>query len=248
MDDSLSKTESQGVSESQPISRSEGHPLEPPKSILIVDDHPMMRMGAAACFSEAPDCRVAGETDNAEEALALALRLRPDVVLLDIRLKGELSGIDVARSLRKQLPDTKIIVLTNFPHEPYVRAMMELGVDGYLLKDTPPRDVLDAVRMVMKGRHVFSATISSRIVRGYLDSQDSGERHDGPSLTSREAEVLQLVADGRTNDEIAEVLNLSVKAIQAHLTRLYEKLGARNRTEAVVYAARRGLVVLDHPH
>jgi len=84
-------------------------------------------------------------------------------------------------------------------------------------------------------------------VRGYLHSQDSGERDDGPSLTSREAEVLQLVADGRTNDEIAEVLSLSVKAIQAHLTHLYDKLGARNRTEAVVHAARRGLVVLDHP-
>jgi len=99
--------------------------------------------------------------------------------------------------------------------------------------------------MVMKGRNVFSATISSRIVRGYLGSPDSEERDRGPNLTSREAEVLQLVADGRTNDEIAEVLSLSAKAIQAHLTRLYEKLGVRNRTEAVVHAARHGLVVLD---
>ena len=247
MDASSSNPENPQASESEPSSRPEEPAVGLPTTILIVDDHPMMQMGAATYLNEASDCQVVAQADNADDALTLALHVRPDVAIVDIRLKGGKTGINLARDLRKQLPETKIVVLTNFPHEPYVRAMMELGVDGYLLKDTPPRDVLDAVRMVMKGRHVFSATISSRIVRGYLHSQDSGERDDGPSLTSREAEVLQLVADGRTNDEIAEVLSLSVKAIQAHLTHLYDKLGARNRTEAVVHAARRGLVVLDHP-
>jgi len=205
----------------------------------------MIRVGVVSYLDEAPDCRIVGEADNFEEALDLAIHLRPDVVLADIRLKGERTGIDLARALRKEVPESKILVLTNFPHEPYVRAMMEIGVEGYLLKDTPPGDVLEAVRMVMKGRNVFSATVSSGIVRGYLHSSSTREGREADSLTSREAEVLQLIADGRTNDGIAEVLGVSVKTIQVHLTNLYSKLGAHNRTEAVIQAARRGLVVLD---
>ncbi len=215
------------------------------KDILVVDDHPMLRVGAVAFLSAADDCRIVGEAEDYDDALDKARHLHPDVVLLDIRLKGERNGIDLARALRSEVPDAKILVLSNFPHEPYVRAMMELGVEGYLLKDTPPSDVLEAIRMVMSGRNVYSAAISSGVVRGYLNSPYSRQERDKENLTSREAEVLQLIADGRTNDDIAEALGLSVKAIQAHLTNLYSKLGARNRTEAVVQAARRGLVVLD---
>ena len=125
----------------------------------------MMRAGAATLLDQAPDCRVAGQADNADDALLLAREIQPDVAVVDIRLKGTRTGIDLARDLREHLPDTKIIVLTNFPHEPYVRAMIELGVEGYLLKDTPAPEVLDAVRMVIEGRSVFSATISTRIAR-----------------------------------------------------------------------------------
>ena len=205
----------------------------------------MMRVGAVTYLNDAPDCEVVGEADNVDEALDLAVHFRPNIVLLDIRLRGDRNGIDLARELRREVPDTKIIILTNFPYEPYVRAMMELAVDGYLLKDTPPSEVLEAVRMVMRGRNVFSATVSTGIVRGYLHSPYSREGRSKDSLTSREAEVLQLVADGRTNDDVAEALGVSTKAIEMHLTHLYAKLGARNRTEAVVQAARRGLVILD---
>ena len=224
-----------------------GKESEPPstKRILVVDDHPMLRVGAIAYLSEADDCEIVGEADNARDALDLARLVKPDIVLLDIRLKGDRNGIDLARDLREELPDTKIVVLTNFPHEPYVRAMMELGIDGYLLKDTPPRDVLEALRMVMRGRNVFSSKVSDNIVKGYLHSPYTRAQRDKNSLTSRETEVLQLVADGRINEDIAEQLGVSVKAIQVHLTNLYAKLGARNRTEAVVQAARRGLVILD---
>ena len=221
--------------------------FEREKSVLVVDDHPMMRMGIVACLNGAPDSRVVGEADNAADALDLALHLRPDIALVDIRLKGERNGIDLARALRQQAPETKIIVLTNYPHEPYVRAMMEIGVEGYLLKDTPPSDVLDAIRMVTRGRNVLSAPVSSRVVRGYLNSTHSRGTTSKHTLTSRETEILQLVADGRTNDDIAEIVNVSVKTIQVQLTSVYSKLGARNRTEAVVQAIRRGLVVLDDP-
>lgn len=226
-----------------PVPTSESTPT---KTILVVDDHPMMRVGAAAALSNAPDCSVVGETDNADDALEMAGRLKPNIVLTDIRLRGERTGVDLARDLRKRIPDSKIIVFTNFPHEPYVRAMMELGVEGYLLKDTPPSDVLDAIRMVAKGRNVFSSAVTSSIVRGYLRTPDARQDRSGrESLTSREAEVLQLVAEGRGNDEIAQTLGVTVKAIQVHLSNLYAKLGAHSRTEAVVQAAKRGLVVLE---
>jgi DNA-binding NarL/FixJ family response regulator len=117
--------------------------------VLVVDDHPMLRVGVVSFLSDSSDCDVVGETNNAAEGLELARLMRPDIVLLDIRLRGERNGIDLARDLREQVPDAKIVVLTNFPHEPYVRAMMELGVDGYLLKDTPPSDILEGLRMVM---------------------------------------------------------------------------------------------------
>ncbi len=207
----------------------------------------MMRLGTVGFLGESPDCEVVGEAETFQQALDLTLKLRPDVVLTDIRLKGDQTGIDLARELRQRVPEIKIIVHTNFPHEPYVRAMMELGVEGYLLKDTPPADVLEAVRMVMRGRNVYSSTISSGIVRGYLDSPYNRSRGSKQALTSREAEVLQLIADGRTNDDISEALGLSIKSVQVHLTNLYSKLGVHSRTEAIIQAARRGLIVMEGP-
>ena len=220
---------------------------ERPKRILVVDDHPMMRVGAVTMLREAEDCEVVGEADHYQEALQLALSLRVDIVLTDIRLKGERTGIDLARSLRAEAPEIKILVLTNYPHEPYVRAMMELEVEGYLLKDTPPAEILEAVRMVMRGRNVYSATISSGIVRGFLSRTKHGRKRHGDELTSREAEILQLMADGRTNDDIAEMLRISVKGVRWHLSSLYQKLGVGSRSEAIVQAARRGLVILEEP-
>lgn len=207
----------------------------------------MMRVGAVSVLRTAEDCDIVGEADSYQEALRLALSLHPDIVLTDIRLKGEQTGIDLARALRADAPEIKILVLTNYPHEPYVRAMMELEVEGYLLKDTPPADILEAVRMVMSGRNVYSATISSGIVRGYLSGTRAGAERQGEGLTAREAEILQLMADGRSNDDIAETLQISVKGVRWHLSSLYQKLGVGNRSEAIIQAARRGLVVLDQP-
>ena len=209
-------------------------------SVLLVDDHPIIRMGARGAFASAPEFHVAGEADNADDAIRLAEVLRPDIVFLDIKLKGDKTGIDVARDLRKRLPGARIIVFTNFGQEPYIKAMMAIGVDAYLLKDTPPAEIVHTLRMVLQGRSVFSSEVSSMLVKAYVDRPDGG-----PRLTAREADVLQWIADGKTNDEIAKGLSVSVKAIQMHLTHIYEKLGARNRTEALVIAARSGLVVLD---
>jgi DNA-binding NarL/FixJ family response regulator len=209
-------------------------------SVMVVDDHPIIRMGTRAALSDAPEFQIVGEADNADDALTLASVLRPDIVFLDIKLKGARNGVEVARGLRKMAPSTKIVVFTNFGQEAYIKAMMAIGVDAYLLKDTPPAEVVHTLRMVLQGRSVFSSEVSSMLVQAYL-----GRANESVKLSSREAGVMQLVADGKTNEEIADSMGVSPKAVQVHLTNIYSKLGARNRTEALVIAARNGLVVLD---
>ncbi len=213
--------------------------------VLVVDDHPLLRTGVTTCLSSVEDFSTVGESDNAADALWLVRQARPDVVLLDIRLKGSMNGIDLAREIRRESPTTKIVMLTNYTYEPYVRAAMEVGVEGYIIKDTPPSEVIEAMRMVVSGRTVFSERIKEKIVAGYLSSPLAASRQAPESLTHREQEVLRLLAEGTSNSEIAEHLALSVKAIQAHLTNIYGKMGVQSRAEAIVQAARRGLVILD---
>ena len=126
-----------------------------------------------------------------------------------------------------------------------IRAMMEAGVDGYILKDTPPRDVIESVRMVMDGRTVFSSQVSGSLVRGYLSLSTGAQGKQPDAITDRERDVLQLLVNGATNAEIANELHVSVGTVQFHLTNIYSKLGVRSRAEAIVHASREGLVVLD---
>ena len=177
--------------------------------------------------------------------LDVASREEPDVLLTDIRLKGETNGIELARRFHIDYPTVKIIVLTNYSNEPYIKAMMEIGVKGYILKDTPAHDVIESVRMVMNGRTVYSEQISNKIVKGYLGEAFNHHSDGADRVTERESEVLSLLASGASNPEIAEYLHVSVGTIQFHLTSLYGKLGVRNRAEAVIQAAKEGLVVID---
>jgi DNA-binding NarL/FixJ family response regulator len=210
-----------------------------PWKVMIVDDHPIVRQGLKAAIDAQSDFEIAGEADNADDAISAVEMLGPDIVLLDIRLKGSRSGVDVATALKKAKPNIKIAVLTNHAQEPYLRAMVNAGVDGYLLKDTPPSQIVEALRMILEGRNVYSENINSNLVVGYLKSEGTGD------LTAREAEVLQLVAEGLSNDQVAQRLNLGQKAVQLHLSRIYSKLGVSGRTEAIVQAAKAGLIVID---
>ena len=212
--------------------------------VLIVDDHPLLRVGAATYLAQSDQFEVVGDAETAEEGLRLTQSLSPDVITLDIRLSGEHSGVWLAKQIRSEGLNVKILVLTNFMHEPYVRAMMEVGVDGYLLKDTAPSGIADAIRMIAGGRTVFSSSVSRKMVGGYLSS--GAARGDSPDrLTPREVEVLQLATYEGTNRELADRLGISVKGIQQHLTSIYSKLRVQNRTEAVVKAARAGIIVVD---
>lgn len=214
-------------------------------NVLLVDDHPLLRSGAAKFIGDSGDCQVVGESDNVEDALRKAKALHPTVAVLDIMLKGTKNGVDLAKSLREELPDTKLLILTNYSQEPYIRAMAELGVNGYLLKDTPPADILNAIRMIAGGRSVFSDEVRSQVIGSYLTTSGRSEAGTGERLTLKEIEVLKLLAGGASNAEIGTALGVTVKAIQQHLSNIFGKLDARSRTEAVIQAVRRGLVVIE---
>jgi DNA-binding NarL/FixJ family response regulator len=190
------------------------------------------------------DIEVVGDVATVAEALQVTRQEAPDILLTDIRLSGDVNGVELARVLREENPDVKIIVLTNYSNEPYVRAMMEVGVAGYILKDTTPREVIESMRMVMEGTTVFSNQIAQTLVSGYL-APNRFESATASRITDREEEVLRLLAGGLSNAEITEQLSVSVGTVQFHLGNIYGKLGVRSRGEAVTKAARKGLVVMD---
>ena len=210
-----------------------------PYRVLIVDDHPIVRQGVRAAIETSSEFIVVGEADNADDAIAAVKMLAPDLVMLDIRIKGGRSGIEVANELRAMRTDLKIVILSNHAQEPYLRAMIEAGVDGYLLKDTPPSQILQAVEKVVEGTNVFSEALSPVVSSAYLEKEASG------NLSSVEAEVLQMVADGVSNQEIASRLRLDQKVVQMHLARSFAKLGVADRDAAIAKASDSGIIVID---
>lgn len=207
--------------------------------VLLVEDHVLMRQGLHALLASDPDMEIVAETGKGQEALTLACRLRPDVVLLDIRLaKG--SGIDVARSLRWDMPQIKIVVLSAYGHEAYVRALFAIGVDGYLLKTVSDRELIDAMHAVHAGEQVLSAEIAAQFATPRRAGIDRSV-----TLSDREREVLLLVSQGSGDKGIARELGLGKRTVESYLANAMGKLGARSRTDAVKIAVQRGIIVLE---
>lgn len=213
--------------------------------VLVVDDHPIFRTGAVASIVAQGDFEVVAEAETASDALVAIDQHQPEVVLMDIRLKGKVNGVELARQIKEQNERVRIVVLTNYSNEPYIKAMMEIGVEGYMLKDSPPHDVIQALRMVVDGRTVFSSKVTDIIVRGYLSPGRDTRISSPDNVTKREIEVLELVADGASNMQIAASLHVSESTVQYHLTNIYSKLRVHSRAEAVIHAAREGLIVID---
>jgi DNA-binding NarL/FixJ family response regulator len=204
--------------------------------VLIVDDHPLMRQAVVAVLSTANDMEVVGEAGDGDEALELASRLRPDVVLLDIRLPGK-DGIQVARALCRDLPEARVIMLTSYNLETYVRACFAIGVCGYLLKTADDGEVVAAVRAVARGEQVVSPEIPpSSVVRS--------RTAEITTLSDREREVLMLAAQGKTNRAIGQRLGLKENTIESYLGNAFAKLGARSRADAVNRAIQQALIVV----
>jgi len=206
--------------------------------MLLVDDHMLMRQGTRTLLEEDPEIVIVGEAAQGEEALLLAERLRPDVVLLDIRLIG-LNGVEVARKLRGELPEIKVLMLTAYPYEQYVRALFAIGVHGYLLKTASGPELIAAVEAVQRGEQVLDAETSAVLA---TITRTSGIGAAGP-ISEREREVLVLVGQGAGNKDIARQLSISSRTVETYVGNAIAKLGARTRAEAFSLALQRGIIV-----
>jgi DNA-binding NarL/FixJ family response regulator len=203
--------------------------------VLVVDDHPVVRHGLVAMLRYAPDMEVAGEAADGAAALGLIQAERPDVVLLDLRMP-QLSGVEVMRQVRAAGLATRFLVLTTYDTDEYIGPALAAGAQGYLLKDSPPEDLLRGIRTLMLGQAALEPSVATRLIARVNAGPSSDE------LSAREREVLQLLVRGASNKEIAASLDLSENTIKTHLSRIFDKLAVRTRTEAVAVALQRGLV------
>ncbi|GLZ07276.1 DNA-binding response regulator [Actinomadura sp. NBRC 104412] len=206
----------------------------PDITLLIVDDHPVVRDGLRGMFDNAPGFSVLGEAADGREAIALATDLRPDVVLMDLRMPG-LGGVEAITELAARGVPSKILVLTTYDTDSDTIPAIEAGATGYLLKDAPRDDLFTAVRAAAEGRTVLSPAIASRLVNRVRAPQAT-------TLSARELEVLRLVARGTGNREIAAELFISQATVKTHLSHIYEKLGVKDRAAAVAAAYDRGIL------
>jgi NarL family two-component system response regulator LiaR len=209
-----------------------------PIRVLLVDDHAVVREGLRAFLELQEGIEVAGEAGDGREALAEAARLRPDVILMDL-VMPELDGIGAMRSLREQLPTTRVIVLTSFLDEDKLLPALRAGAAGYLLKNAPPQELARAVRAAHAGEALIDPVVAARLVES-LAADGGPEPLD--RLTPREREVLVLIGRGFPNKQIARELEVSEKTVKTHVGHVLAKLGVTDRTQAAVFAVRAGLV------
>jgi DNA-binding NarL/FixJ family response regulator len=210
--------------------------------VLIADDHGLMREGIRALLRPHDDIEVVGEAEDGDEAIREVRRLAPDLVLMDVAMPG-LGGLEATLAIRKERPDVKILVLTQYDDREYVARFLKAGVSGYVLKKAAASELVSAIRAVQRGGLVLDPEIARDLVSEpamAASASDVGDPYE--TLTDREKQVLKLVAEGNTNKEIAEMLGISVKTAMAHREHLMEKLGVHSRTELIKFALRRGVI------
>jgi DNA-binding NarL/FixJ family response regulator len=213
-------------------------------TVLIADDQTLVRDGFRMILDEQEDMVVVGEAGDGIEAVAKARELRPDVVLMDVRMPGR-DGLEATRDLLRELPETHVLILTTFDLNEYVYEAMKAGASGFLLKDVPRAQLVDGVRTVAAGDALLAPAITRRLIEQFVKRPPSSVRPLPPAieaLTARELEVLKLVARGRTNGEIAAELFISEATVKTHVAHALAKLDLRDRVQAVVFAYESGLV------
>ncbi len=203
------------------------------KKVLIVDDHSLVRLGLSALLGYQSDMDVAGEAEDGEEAVHMACKVRPDVIVMDLMMPG-VDGVEATRRIREKLPDSHILILTTFGTSADVARAILAGASGAIMKDTSNEDLLNAIRTVAEGGKVFSPEIEQH-VKEYSVS---------PDLTQRQMEILHSVTRGLSNPDIAKQFGITVDGVKAHLNVIFSKLGAANRSEAIAIALRRHLLKL----
>ncbi|MEO5851176.1 MAG: response regulator transcription factor [Nocardioides sp.] len=212
-----------------------------PIRVVIADDQALVRSGFRLIVDRRPDLTVVAEAENGHEALGLTLELRPDVVLMDIRMP-EMDGIEATRQIVASGSPARILVLTTFDLDEYVYAALRAGASGFLLKDVRARDLVEGIRLVADGNALLGPTVTGRLLDRFVECEPSKHAEAISTLTGRETGVLRLLASGLSNNELAERLAVSEATIKSHVSSLLRKLGVRDRVQAVIAAYDAGLV------
>ena len=212
--------------------------------VLLAEDHTIVRQGISALLRSEPDIEVAGEAADGLEALELAKKLIPDVVLMDIAMRN-LNGLEATRKIKKLFPHTKVLILTMYDNEEWIFQILKVGASGYLIKDSAMTELTAAIRAVHQGDSYLSPSISKKVIDEYIRKAEMGEKSGLEDLLSgREREVLQLIAEGHSVPQIASLLCISKKTVEAHKNHIMEKLNIRDKAGLIKYAIRTGLTEL----
>jgi len=212
--------------------------------ILVADDHALVREGIIALLKCHDDIEVLAEAADGRETIEKAVKLRPDIVLMDIAMPG-LGGLEATLAIKKANPDIKILVLSQYDDKEYISRLLKAKVSGYILKHAVGTDLISAIRAVARGEFYLYSSIASSLVDDYLSNKEVVVEDPYERLTDREKQVLKLIAEGNTHKEIAILLNISVKTAMAHFSNIQEKLGIRPRASLVKFAIRRRIIQID---
>jgi DNA-binding NarL/FixJ family response regulator len=211
-----------------------------PLHVLIADDHPLFRHGLSALLSASPDFEVVGEATTGEEVIALAAELQPDVILMDIQMPG-VNGIEATRRILNTSPHIRILIVTMFEDDASVFTAMRAGARGYILKDAQKADMLQAIRAAGRGEAIFSPAIATRLIDFFAATRPIAPPQVFPELTEREREILNLIAQGNSNTEIANRLVLSPNTVRNYVSNVFSKLQVADRAQAIIRAREAGL-------
>ena len=214
----------------------------PKLRVLLGDDHTLMRQGLRKILEERPEWEVVAEVGDGREAVKKCLALKPDVAVLDVAMPL-LNGIDATQQIAKKVPETKVLVLSMHSDEAYVTRALQAGATGYMLKDSAGKDLLKGIASVAAGQAYFSPAIARLMLDDYVrrvSGTDAVDRYE--TLSAREREIFQLIAEARTNKEVAELLEISPATVETHRARILQKLDIHNTAELVLYAVRRGVI------
>jgi two-component system response regulator NreC len=213
--------------------------------LLVADDHKIFRQGITKLLEQEPDLQVVGEAADGREAVKKATELKPDLVLMDIAM-ANLNGLEATKQIKKVLPETKIIMVTMHKNEEYILQSFQAGASGFILKEGAVEELVNAIRSIYQDKSFLSPTISKTLIDAYLRKMETGKTETPfDLLTDREREVLQLIAEGYTNREVAKALFISVKTVEAHRAHIMQKLNIHDVAKLVKYAIQKGLVDLN---
>lgn len=213
-------------------------------TVLLVDDHPIVRQGLRHLFEAQPDMKIVGEASDGLQAVQFAEKFKPDVLILDIMMPG-LNGLEVLRQVKERSPESCSIVLSMQSADVYVVEALKAGALGYVLKETGPSELVNAVQQVIQGQRYLSPKISERLIDILIQTSEKVAADPYQTLTNREREVLQMAAEGLTSSEIAKRLSISPRTAELHRGRMMNKLGLHNQTELIRYALKRGILPMD---